>query len=273
MSGHDGPAHTDVGAYALGLLTGEEADRYEAHLAGCAPCAAELESLLGTAGVLAELGPGAPEFEPAPPAVLRRALDADGARRRTARRRGLALVCAAGVLVVGGPLATGLLLGGGEARTGPPRARTTATAAPTPPTPSTATDSARLLFEHGGLPRATATDPATGVTATVATAAGPWGTSAVLELRHVTGPRTCALIAVGRDGREETLATWSVPAGGYGTGPGTEPGARPGPRPGSQDAAALYVQGGAGLAPERIARFLVRTPEGKVLVSVPMPPR
>ena len=36
--------HTDVGAYALGLLTGAEASRFEEHLAGCTRCAEELET-------------------------------------------------------------------------------------------------------------------------------------------------------------------------------------------------------------------------------------
>ncbi|MBA9007488.1 zf-HC2 domain-containing protein [Thermomonospora cellulosilytica] len=53
--------HTDVGAYALGLL--EDADRraFEEHLAGCPACAAELRRLTGAADALRALrdDPGA----------------------------------------------------------------------------------------------------------------------------------------------------------------------------------------------------------------------
>ena len=51
-------AHTDVGAYSMGLL--EERDRraFERHLAGCASCAAELTEFSSMAALLrgAEFG-------------------------------------------------------------------------------------------------------------------------------------------------------------------------------------------------------------------------
>jgi anti-sigma factor RsiW len=37
--------HTDVGAYALGLLEPEDRRAFEEHLAGCPACAAELAEL------------------------------------------------------------------------------------------------------------------------------------------------------------------------------------------------------------------------------------
>jgi anti-sigma factor RsiW len=55
-AGMDGQAeHTDVGAYALGLL--EERDRraFEAHLAGCAACRTELAGLSGVADALRDI--------------------------------------------------------------------------------------------------------------------------------------------------------------------------------------------------------------------------
>jgi anti-sigma factor RsiW len=60
----DGRAeHTDVGAYALGLL--EERDRraFEAHLAGCAACRAELEKLSGVADALRAIRDDAPDAD------------------------------------------------------------------------------------------------------------------------------------------------------------------------------------------------------------------
>ncbi|MQY15759.1 hypothetical protein SRB5_59500 [Streptomyces sp. RB5] len=227
--------HTDVGAYALGLLTGEDATRFEEHLAGCDRCAAELESLLGVTELLADLGPGAPEAEPPPDGLLDRTLAAAAARQRTVRRRRRRLTAVAAVLIVGGPVVTGLVVAGKER---------TAVVAQNP---------ARDLFERGGLHKAGATDPGSHVTAVVATQAMAWGTHAVLELTGVTGPRSCSLVAVGRDGAEETLSTWSVPAGGYNFGSGQQP---------------LYIDGASGMPPDRIARFVVRTKDGEVLVTV-----
>jgi anti-sigma factor RsiW len=55
--------HTDVGAYALGLL--EERDRlaFEDHLAGCPPCRAELAELSGMKELLSGIGPVEPADE------------------------------------------------------------------------------------------------------------------------------------------------------------------------------------------------------------------
>ena len=66
--------HTDVGAYALGLLEEDDRRAFEAHLRGCARCRAELRQMRGVADVLSDLrdaGPApapdpAPEPEPAP---------------------------------------------------------------------------------------------------------------------------------------------------------------------------------------------------------------
>jgi anti-sigma factor RsiW len=44
--------HTDVGAYSLGLLEQQDRRAFEAHLADCQTCAAELAELAGMAGLL-----------------------------------------------------------------------------------------------------------------------------------------------------------------------------------------------------------------------------
>ncbi|MBT2898775.1 hypothetical protein HET64_19555, partial [Streptomyces sp. McG3] len=56
----------------------------------------------------------------------------------------------------------------------------------------------------------------------------------------------CALVAVGRDGSEETVGSWS--AGGVAGGP-------------------VEVSGGAALRPEGIDHFEVRTADGRRLVT------
>ncbi len=62
--------HTDVGAYALGLLEDGDRRAFEAHLHGCGRCQAELGELSGTAGALFELAPGSAE-EPDEPSAPR----------------------------------------------------------------------------------------------------------------------------------------------------------------------------------------------------------
>ncbi|MFD0683039.1 anti-sigma factor family protein [Actinomadura fibrosa] len=49
--------HTDVGAYALGLLEDEDRRAFEAHLAGCESCTAELAQMAGMADALVGVGP------------------------------------------------------------------------------------------------------------------------------------------------------------------------------------------------------------------------
>ena len=56
--------HTDVGAYALGLLEARDRQAFEEHVAGCPACAAELAELSGMKGLLSDLGPVAAPDEP-----------------------------------------------------------------------------------------------------------------------------------------------------------------------------------------------------------------
>ncbi|POX38302.1 hypothetical protein C3486_23825 [Streptomyces sp. Ru73] len=239
--------HTDVGAYALGVLDAGHAARFEEHLAGCDRCAAELERLLGLPPLLAELaddGTGAPPSEstlvPRPSRrVLGGLLAEVAAVRRRGRRRRLALVAAAVALIAGGPLAT-LAVTGEDAR--PPRQ----TASP-----------AEQMYDSGR-DKHTAVDPVTNVSAGVAMADRPWGTAVALRLGNVKGPLTCSLIAVGKDGEKQTVTTWAVPYGGYGLKGGTTKWSR---RP-------LYTNGGAAMSRAEIDRFEIRTQDGERLAAV-----
>jgi hypothetical protein len=107
--------------------------------------------------------------------------------------------------------------------------------------------------------RHTASNPATGASAVVGVADKSWGSVVDLRLSGVRGPRTCRLVAVavGVDGTQQTVATWSVPEVGYGTD------AQPKP---------LTVHGAAGLHKKDISRFEVLAENGSLLVSVPMTP-
>lgn len=220
---HREDPHTDVGAYVLGVLDPEDRARFERHLAGCPECTAEADGLAGTVPLLAELAGAGPVAVQPSPQLLDRLVGEVSAVRRRARIRRVVLVAAAAVLAVGGPFAT-LAATGGDGRP-PPAAVAVAQFA--------------------------ASDPVTGVSAQVGVEGQPWGSRVGLALSHVTGPQTCDLVAVSRTGERQTVATWSVPATGYGTG-------------------ALRVTGAAALAPGDIDHFEVRTPaDGRVLVSVP----
>jgi ferric-dicitrate binding protein FerR (iron transport regulator) len=222
--------HVDVGAYLLGALDDDGMARFEEHLAGCDLCGGQLDELSGVVPVLDELradGLGVAEL-PSDDAMLDRLLAQVAAERRAHRRRRLVAVAAAAVLVVGGP-AVAVVVGqdGGG--------------------PTTAVQSF-------GTDQHTASNPATGASAVVAVTDKGWGSAVDLRLTGVHGPLTCSLVAVGRSGSQQTVATWSVPAQGYGT---------------DSQPAPLTVHGAAGLHEADITHFDVRTDSGSVLVTVP----
>ena len=234
-SGHT--AHTDVGAYVLGVLDPATAERFEEHLAGCDRCAAELEELMGLQPLLAGQRQEAGVPAPPEPALLERLLAATAAERRTRRTRRLWLVAAAFVLVAGGPLATLGLAGDDD-------------------TPRQTVSAARQMYAHGE--KIGVTDPRTRAEATVSLERKPWGTHVALKLSDVRGPLSCELVAVGPRGEEQTVTTWAVPKGGYGVpGSGDDWSAKP-----------LYAYGGAAFDRDEISRFVVRTLDGRTLASI-----
>ncbi|TMQ92449.1 hypothetical protein ETD83_27200 [Actinomadura soli] len=225
--------HTDVGAYALGLL--EEGDRraFEAHLRGCGSCQAEMREMSGTASALSALGAGeaGADDASAPPApvidMMRRKRRADRRSRRAALVIGTA--AAAGALVAGVGVGT-VLDDEGEA----PKA---------PQAPPIAGE------------RFTGTNPGTGASGMVGLVDKGWGTQVSLELRGIKGPLRCHLEAVSRDGERSVVAGWRVPDKGYGV-PGQ-------PKP-------LVMQGGTGLTRPEISRFEVRLDDGGTLLTIPL---
>ncbi|MFD3516717.1 anti-sigma factor family protein [Streptomyces sp. NPDC058657] len=244
-----GPDHDAVAAYCLGILDAGESAAFEAHLAGCGLCAAQLEEFAGLEPVLAALSepPGPPrELTPPSPALLTGLLGEVTARRARRTRRGLYLAAAAAAVVIGG---TGAVVLGAD-----DGGRSAVRALPDPHPTSPAEDA----FFHHMTKKTEATDPVTRVGATVGTEAKGWGTHTVLELRNVRGPLKCRLIAVSKKGDEETVSSWSVPEWGYGI-PGS-------PRESARSP--LYIHGGAAMAAGDIDRFEVRTFDGKSLVKV-----
>ncbi|WP_449338265.1 hypothetical protein [Streptomyces griseus] len=76
------------------------------------------------------------------------------------------------------------------------------------------------------------------------TAPQEWGTDVELALSGAA-PVSCTLVAVGRDGSSETVATWA------------EPGGLP-----------VRMRGAAALAQNAIARFEVRVADGTRLATI-----
>ncbi|MFJ9319436.1 anti-sigma factor [Streptomyces globisporus] len=262
---------SELAVYAMAALDPQDADRVAAHAAFCRNCAAEVDNLLAVVSglrlvpaeelvgddwdalvprlreqtVAAAFADG-PEREPDP---HRPGSGADGGRRAgvasaavpepvavplrtsTGRRGKGSWALAAAVAGVAVGLGGSLLLAS--------------------PQEQPAGTLARPAGED--VVRSTA---AGGVRAAVQPKSLGWGTEVLLELSGVEGGQRCALIAVDRDGGEETALTWSVPKGGYGL-------------PGSAKERFLAV-GGVGTPADEIVRYSVRTAEGKELVSVPV---
>lgn len=224
--------HVDVGAYVLGVLDYDDMARFEQHLALCPECGRQLEELCGLVPVLAELAPPGTGV-PAPPngdRILGKLVKEVSVERKRRRSRRMFAIAASIAMIIAGPTVALLAT------------RNDQGAQPQPFAASTVT--------HSG------TDATTGAQATVGTIEKKWGTAVALSLRGVDGPvTTCKLVAFGKDGKAQTVSTWSVPAKGYGTADQPEP---------------LELSGGAGMMPSEISHFDVIANNGKKLVSVKM---
>ncbi|HEX6931030.1 MAG TPA: zf-HC2 domain-containing protein [Streptosporangiaceae bacterium] len=181
--------HTDVAAYSFGLLEQQDRLEFEAHLAECETCRAELAELSAMSSLFAGVDPVEPEAgDPGAAQVEDLMLRRAAARRRTGRQRAF-LAAAASVVLLGGGVAAGVAL------------------APQQGLPP-------VLAMQGQ--KHTAVNAATGVRGTVGLVDFAWGTQVILDLGGVHGPLTCELVAVSRSGQRRVIAGWQVPAAGYG---------------------------------------------------------
>ena len=235
-------AHTDVGAYSMGLLEERDRREFEDHLAGCAACAAEVAELSPMAALLRGVEPAsAAGSEPAAGRELAAGREPGGgdvtellrrrARQQRQRRRWqVALGAAAGIVLIGGGIGVGIA------------------AAPqdgTPPAPPLA-----LTGQVHS-----ATDPGTGVAGTVGLVAKAWGTQVTLDLSKVHGPAECELVAVSRTGERRVVMGWLVTAPGDGV-------------PGHP--AHLVLRGGTSIPRNDLSRVDVDVVNGRTLVSIPV---
>ncbi|MEV5440594.1 zf-HC2 domain-containing protein [Streptomyces sp. NPDC052682] len=98
--------------------------------------------------------------------------------------------------------------------------------------------------------RIAAGDARSGVWAQVTTEEEAWGSQVELKIRDGAGPRACHLVIIGHDGSEETVTSWSAPG---------------------HDAQEHTMMSGSAKHPDEIARYEVRTADGRPLVTLEPP--
>jgi len=181
-------AHTDVGAYSMGLLEEEDRREFEDHLAGCPACAAELAELSPMAALFqgVELRAEEPAGGEVTDLIRRRV-----SQQRRRRRWQVAVGTAAAAVLIGGGIGAGIALAPPPGGTPPPELALTGQV-------------------HS------ATDPGTGVAGTVGLVAKGWGTQVTLDLSNVHGPVECQLVAVSKTGERRVVMGWLVAAPGDG---------------------------------------------------------
>lgn len=207
--------HRDVGAYALGVLDEAEAFRFEDHLMECPSCTAHVSEFRPAARQLMLYRRATPRsvhpFAAPGPRLLDRLLSEVASRHRAGRRRWLYAVAASVVFAVGGPAIA-------------------------------------IVTAHGPQSsQVAATDAETGVWAQVTAEDRGWGSQVEVKVKDAGGPRPCQLVAIGKDGSEQTVTSWMVPP---------------------HNGEATSMQGGAALQPEEISQYEVRTMDGKHLVTL-----
>jgi predicted anti-sigma-YlaC factor YlaD len=230
-----------LGGYSLGILDAEEKRAVDDHVANCAECRVELTEVNEATELLALLPSAeanrlfAEDAEPIPTVplsddlVLRRTLRAVRAERNSARVRRLSLVAAGVAILVGASVASGYVVGD-QSTESPPVASA----------PPAASPGGRLV---------TATDPTTGVAASVnLVPAGNWMRFAV-KVKGVKAGERCKIIAISKDGKEQVAGSWVI---GQKPPPVNAPG----------------VPGSAAIAPADLAAVAVETEAGRRLVTV-----
>ncbi|WP_433129562.1 anti-sigma factor family protein [Micromonospora sp. CA-240977] len=190
--------HVDIGGYLMGELDQEQVQQVEEHLAGCAECRAEVESLQGWKAAL-EAVPEAMLLDGPPEGgdlMLQRTLRQIRGESSGQRQRRRLLLSSAAAVVVAAAISGGVLLG---RTTG---ASPESTAQPAPSTTTTSADPATRY--------ASTTDATTGARITVAVTPAAGWIRVNAAVSGVPAGERCRLMVIGKDGSTVQAGSWIV---------------------------------------------------------------
>ena len=195
--------HVDIGGYVLNALSPEERQQVEEHLAGCAECRAEVDSLSEWAAALAAV-PEAMLLDGPPEGgdlLLQRTLRQVRAETSGRRHRRTALVTAAAAVLLVIAVGGGVALGRGTA----------------PDTPL-AQPSAAATTDPPGTKVASATDQQTGAKISVAVLPAAGWVRIRATVAGIPAGERCRLEVVGKDGTPVLAGSWLVSKEGAANG-------------------------------------------------------
>jgi len=230
--------HVDLAGYLTKSLDAEQVRQVEEHLAGCAECRTEVESLQEWTMAL-EAVPEAMLLDGPPEGgdlLLQRTLRQIREESTGRRHRRTALVGAAAAVIVAAAIASGVLVGRGTVEREPTLVLPTPSAQVVVPTtvPGTKT--------------ATAVDPDTGARITVAVAPSPGWVRIKAAVSGIPAGERCLLEVIGKDGTRVLAGSWVVSPKGAAEG--------------------TTLDGSAIVAPADVASIRVVTESGKQYTSV-----
>jgi hypothetical protein len=260
MSGFD---HLDVASYALGVLDAQGVADFEEHLITCDRCAAELESMLPVARLLAEVDRDTyfkTERSMRDGQMYDRMRNVVALERRRTRYRTVGLSAVAAVLAIVAAISIAIGLATRANIKNIDAGKQPGTSAPSSPSSTPSPTPTELQPGIGGPPPGTqhsTTDKTTGANLDVWIDGRPFGSQVSVQLANVRGPLNCTLVAVSKDGVIETTAAWTVSPEGYGTPAHPEP---------------LLLTGSSSMPPDKLAKLEVRAvnPQGitSILVAI-----
>jgi hypothetical protein len=228
--------HVDLAGYLTKSLDAEQVRQVEEHLAGCAECRTEVESLQEWTMAL-EAVPEAMLLDGPPEGgdlLLQRTLRQIRDESSGRRHRRTALVSAAAAVIVAAAIASGVLVGRGTVEPGPFAQ----------PPPSSQVEPTTIPGTRTG----TAVDSDTGARITVAVAPAPGWVRIKAAVSGIPAGERCRLEVVAKDGTAILAGSWLV----------SEKGAAEG----------TTLDGSALVAPAEVASVRVVTESGKQYTSV-----
>ncbi|MTD52862.1 anti-sigma factor [Amycolatopsis pithecellobii] len=225
--------HVDLVEYLFGEPSEQDRLTVEAHLAACAQCREEVDSLTEMQTQLSAVPPEAMLDGPPPDAdlLLQRALRQVRKESAGVRTRNRTFAAAAAVVVAAAAIGVGVLVGRTTAGTSSPIAA--------PPPASVRPTGARF---------ASGTDAATGARLTVGVTPAAGWVRVNASVTGIPAGQRCRVVVVGKDGAREVAGSWLVSPKAANEG--------------------VNLDGSALIDPANVAAVLVENTDGKQFVQV-----